>query len=544
MPEKLLSNHNFTWLNKWQIKEFTDYLTLLKEGFLFNLNFNKIWFENKSPEKIINILYNKLWLKKDASWSHSKLKERIYYIFKKVVNYDYKNKNKSFDKVMEEVLQISFDDLQIKQNIDHNLIKLFITLYNKSNFLTRLDLMSVKWISKKELKEIIYKELHISSEEDINAEKKALKQINTLYKEAIKIMWNNFKLKVPKNYKDTEWKSLDDFIDYAFSTSETKKAWYKTLIDCAVLKTMTACNAIIDNPLLFDLDQKLEKIIKKFKKNPWIHIITEKAWEIEFSYNNPTWWENSFARWKITYRSKDDIKILLKLIYNRKYSKLDFFKDLLWFRIEIDKKEYAENSIILFKNLFEWDIKLKNKWFLTNDFLEECKVIHWINISKEKKSWTSEDFVNASLIWTFIKEKWDKGTFPPWEIQFVYTWNKNESWYNKHEIYDTKKYISAISRLFWYVTLDQIKIIIHHFWLKSWLPENWILYHLTTPQKWKKSFLMKTKFSTCPNCNYYLSRDIHDEKLQELYKDITTNYIDITNDDFDEIYNRYLKIKI
>lgn len=64
MSEKLLPNHNFTWLNKWQIKEFKDYLTLLKEGFLFNLNFEKIDFENKSPDKITNYLYNNLWLKK------------------------------------------------------------------------------------------------------------------------------------------------------------------------------------------------------------------------------------------------------------------------------------------------------------------------------------------------------------------------------------------------------------------------------------------------------------------------------------------------
>lgn len=544
MPEKLLSNHNFTWLNKWQIKEFSDYLTLLKEGFLFNLNFEKIEFENKTPEKIINILYNKLWLQKDLSWVHSKLKETIYYIFKKVVNYDYKNKNKPFEEVMKEVLQISFDELEINQNIDNRLIKLFITLYNKSNFLTRLDLMSVKWIKNDELKEIIYNELQINPGIDDKAEQKAVKKINTLFKEAINVMWKNFKLKIPKNYKDIEWYSLDDFINYAFSTSETKKTWYKTLIDCAVIKTMSVCNAIIDNPLLFDLDQKLEKIIKKIKKVPWFHIINEKDWEIEFSYNNPLWWENSYTRWKITYRTKDDIKILLKLIYNRKYSKLDFFKDLLWFRVEIEKPEDAENGILLFKNLFESDTKLKNKWLLNNDFLEECKILHWINVSKDKKSWTSETFVNAALIWTFIREKWDKSTIPPWEIQFVYTWNRNESGYNKHEIYDTKKYISAISRLFWYITLDQIKTIIHHFALKSWLPESWILHHLTTPQKWKKSFLMRTRFSTCSSCNYYLSRDIYDEKLQELYKDITTNYIDINKDDYDEIYNRYIKIKI
>ncbi|NDK07895.1 hypothetical protein EOM39_01455 [Candidatus Gracilibacteria bacterium] len=544
MPEKLLSNHNFTGLNKGQIKEFSDYLTLLKEGFLFNLNFEKIEFENKTPEKIINILYNKLGLQKDLSGVHSKLKETIYYIFKKVVNYDYKNKNKPFEEVMKEVLQISFDELEINQNIDNRLIKLFITLYNKSNFLTRLDLMSVKGIKNNELKEIIYNELQINPGIDDKAEQKAVKKINTLFKEAINVMGNNFKLKIPKNYKDIEWYSLDDFINYAFSTSETKKTGYKTLIDCAIIKTMSVCNAIIDNPLLFDLNQKLEKIIKKIKKVPGFHIINEKDGEIEFSYNNPLGGENSYTRGKVTYRTKDDIKILLKLIYNRKYSKLDFFKDLLGFRVEIEKPEDAENGILLFKNLFESDTKLKNKGLLNNDFLEECKILHGINVSKDKKSGTSETFVNAALIGTFIREKGDKSTIPPGEIQFVYTGNKNESGYNKHEIYDTKKYISAISRLFGYITLDQIKTIIHHFALKSGLPESGILHHLTTPQKGKKSFLMRTRFSTCSSCNYYLSRDIYDEKLQELYKDITTNYIDINKDDYDEIYNRYIKIKI
>lgn len=543
MSEKLLPHHNFSWLNKWQIKDFKDYLTLLKEGFLFNLDLDKIkvdWFNKRS---LISYLYNKLDEIYDNKHIHSKLKEKIYIILKNVINYDYNKNDKTTEEVIKEVLQINFFKFKINQDVDQKLVEVFTTIYKKSSFLTRLDLMSVKGISSNEFKEIIYKELQLNWEEKW-IEKKAIKKLNKVFSDTINIMKTNFKLNIPKNYENKTWNNLDDFIEFAFTTSDERKTWYIKVIDCAILKTMTVYNSILDNPLLLELDRKLENIIKTIKKIPWFYIQEETDWKIVFNYNNPKGWVPSHARWTISYRTKDDMKILLKLLYNRKYTKLDFFKDLLWFRIEVDNEKNWENAILLFKDLFENDATLKNKWLLNNDFIEKCKNNYWISVDKEKKAWTSEDYVNAAYTWNFktnLKSNWVK---TPAEIQVVYIWNKNESGYNKHEIYDTKKYISAISRIFWYVTLEDIKILIHHYWLKSWLEERWILYHLIAPKKWKDSFLMKTRFSTCYSCNYYLSRDVYDEKLKELYKDITTEYTPLKEEEFESIYQRYLSIKI
>lgn len=538
---KNLPNHTYTWLNKWQIKEFKDYITLLKEGFLFNLNFDKIKIENYSKGKIISILSQGLNIE-EKKQNTTELKEKIYTIFKKIINYDYTNKNISTKEVFYEIITNFFQENNISPDtINEEFVMIIMELYKQSSFLTRLDLMSVKGISKEEFKKIIFEEFQLNPNDKCN-DKKALSKINKTFQETILIMKNHFKLNIPKDYLQKKWISIDEFIDFAFSTNDEKKTWYKRIIDCAILKTMNACNNIIENPLLYELDSKIEKIIEKFIKIPWLTIINEKKWEINFSYNNLVWWDNSYCKWKINYRTKEDIKILLKLLYNRKYTSLEFFKDLLQFRIEIENEKDWENIVLLLKNLFSWEIILKNKKLFNSKTIENLKNGR-IKVVNEKKSWASDDFINASISWHFTKEKWDHWVIPPAEIQIVYTWNKNESWYNKHEIYDLKKYISAISRLFGYITLEQIKWLIKHFWLKSWLEEKWILFHLLNTSKWKKSFLMKARFtSKWKTNNYFLSRDIYDEKLTELYKDTNIEFIDINNEEFEWIFDKYIKI--
>ncbi|EKD66231.1 MAG: hypothetical protein ACD_49C00059G0004 [uncultured bacterium (gcode 4)] len=402
--------------------------------------------------------------------------------------------------------------------------------------LTRLDLMCVKWISKEELLEIIQKET--ATERGILTNEELLKRINKVYVKSIEKMRYNFGLKVPEEYFDYKWKSLDEFLDFMLSTSNLERKWYLRLVDCAILKTMSSYDEIFDNPLVMELNKKLELIVKKIKKIPWLNVIKEEDGDIEFTYNSLDWSEPSFTKWRITYKTKENIKILLKLIYNRGYSKLDFFKDLLQFRVEVDSRIDWENALLLFNRELFWEnALLDNKWFFKKDFMENCQIEK--KKKKEEKSWTSDDFINASLAWHF---KGDTST--PAEFQFVRTWNNNESWYNKHEIYDTKKMLSVISRLFGYLTFEDIKLIIHEFWLRSELPEKWILYHLLTPQNKKKpSFLMKA--TACGNnCNCFISRDVCTQEYREFYAGNNIEYIDLYDSDFEDIRKKYLNTRI
>lgn len=532
---------NYSWLNKAQINEYNDYLILLKEWFLFNLDFNKTKFGDfNTKNQLLTYLWEKFNIPQNSKNSESHIKNILYWVFKKLINFDFKENKITKQQAIDQIL----NELFLNSNNDNQLTTLILDMYNKASFLTRLDLMSLKWVSKEDFKSLILQELWIDENKKDN-EKQALSTINKLFEYSINLMEKDLYLSIPKQYYWKSFKSLDDFVEYAFSTSNERKKWYLRVVDCAIIKTMSSYDQIMDNPIILDLNEKMKEIVNDIKNIPWLYIINEKDWEFEFNFNHPTWWVPNHARWKIVYRTKDDIKIILKLLYNRKYSKLDFFKDLLWLRVEVDDNKNWENSILLFKNIFSWNIEIDNKWFLKKEFIDHISDENNIKTRNRKpKAWVSEDFVNASLTW-------EKSSIP-FEVQFVYANNKNESGYSKHEIYDLKKYISAISRLFWYITLEQIKILIHYFGLKSWLPEEWILYNLFKSKRWKKSFLMKANFPNCRWQQFYLSRDIYDEKLESLYKDDSIGYSEIMwrkwtqnfEDEFQKIYQKYKEIRI
>ena len=146
MTEKPIDYPKFSWLNKWQINDFKDYSTILKEGFLFNLDFNKIKIEWFSKSKLIEHLNQKLHIKNDNKETNSKLKEIIYSILKKVIKYDFNKNNIPLEEAIKEILETSFKELNLDVYVDLRLINIFTTIYKKSSFLTRLDLITVTWI--------------------------------------------------------------------------------------------------------------------------------------------------------------------------------------------------------------------------------------------------------------------------------------------------------------------------------------------------------------------------------------------------------------
>ena len=153
-------------------------------------------------------------------------------------------------------------------------------------------------------------------------------------------------------------------------------------------------------------------------------------------------------------------------------------------------------------------------------------------------------FVNASLKWNVrLSDKSIWSIIPPLEIQVVYVWNKNESGYSKHEIYDSKKLLSVLSRLFWYVTLADIKLIIQEIWIKSWLPEMWILYYLLAPKNKKSSSYLLQLKNHCDRNLCFVSKDVRTPDIDKLYS-TWIEYKSFDTADFDNIWQKYLDTKI
>ena len=72
---KNLGHHTYSGLNKAEAKEYRDYLTLLKDGFLFNLKLDKIEIGWYSKKELLNSLYKEFEVKEDKS--NTKLLETL-----------------------------------------------------------------------------------------------------------------------------------------------------------------------------------------------------------------------------------------------------------------------------------------------------------------------------------------------------------------------------------------------------------------------------------------------------------------------------------
>ncbi|EKE26908.1 MAG: hypothetical protein ACD_4C00125G0006 [uncultured bacterium (gcode 4)] len=537
--------HKVDKLNKAEARDYQDYLTLFKEWILLNLKLDNVNIKWYTKKQIEDVLYDAFKIHKETEKANTELFQKIYFILKQTINHKSYQKLKN-EEIIRNVLEQSKMEFNTPENVTEELILIFTELNKKTEIITRLDLMSVKWLKREDIEDVLYKEVWLSKS-SWNKEK-LLKAINFIYQKAISKMPANFYLKIPEEYKKKNWKSIDEFIDFILSTSSDKREWYLRLVDCAILKTMDWYDEIFDNPLVSELNQKLDNVIKKIKNIPWMTILSEKDWDIEFSYNSKDWSNPRHVKWRISYRTKEGAKILMKILYNRKYTRLDFFSDLIGFMVEVDNQEMGEKAITLFnRELFCDDSKLNDKWFLSEKFKEKCWIKLW---NQWKKVSTSDSFVNASLTWSFLSWslKWfndDKNhnnQIPPIEVQFVYVWNKNESWFSKHEIYDSKKLLWVISRLIWYLTLDDIKLIINEVALKSWLPEEWILHHLMVPKSKKdKSYLMKMDIPGTQGY-YFTTREVHNKFLENFYNS-WIEYKHLQEEDFQDIWKKYLDIK-
>lgn len=139
----------------------------------------------------------------------------------------------------------------------------------------------------------------------------------------------------------------------------------------------------------------------------------------------------------------------------------------------------------------------------------EAKLVGDINNTENKKANQGEKVTNTI------------------EVQFAYTGNKNESGFNKHEIYDLKKILSAACRLMGTLTVGNIKVAVRET-LKllennrqvedrrlNNLNEQSILIHLLYSKE-EHGFLIPIRINGDLR---FVTKDIYTENFHALYRD-------------------------
>ncbi len=287
-----------------------------------------------------------------------------------------------------------------------------------------------------------------------------LHQINFLLKiantdETLWFLSEIFKYKkIPRLQSDFKFKSLEELFNFMRSAwPETPEAKSK----CIMMKVISWVADAIRTPWLEDLDKKLKELLENLTLILWIR----DFWDIKIWKKWDFWIE-------IFWRSKTFNSLLLKTLWDPEYDKVSNAKDPVWLTFEINgwwKKEYLE----LFWDVLNgclalwWKlIEIKSKWIPKDDIIkficnnEDLNWIKWIeNIKEEKKSWTTEWYMDLK----FIIQFWDTKT----EIKITPHENQNQEWLNFQWIYAMlNRYIEwfIIRHLNdWYITEEELKMI-------------------------------------------------------------------------------------
>lgn len=430
--------------------------------------------------------------------------------------------------------------LKIKSNLElYTIIDDFLKWEkNSSNQLTIMDLLPVEWTLKKDdirkILETIFKTKNVS---------KILKRINVVYKENINFIDSVLLRKLPEWYHEKEWKNLDEFIDYVYDTVNWKSRISKRITDCVILKTMCWVDKLLESSKLAQVVKDLDETLFKFKNIEWISTYWESDNWFYFIYNKPIWSKKSWPehlKWYFVFRKKKVEKIILKTKYNRKYNDVNLLNDLVAFYIEINEWEEEKATKFLLENMFSEKYKLDTKWWmLSGEFINQNKIkLRW----QWTKNSTWETFQNISIIgeipyWKNLQEKTQEI-----EAQIVKIKNKNNAWFNNHNIYDMLKFLSATCRDQWYLTIEDIKISIQEIWIYSWIPEKNIIHYLLFPtnnkaEKWDNSgFLIPLEYC---NSLFFVTSDTYSEDIHKIYE----NYPKINKNSIseDDMYKNFIE---
>ncbi|MDD2916262.1 MAG: hypothetical protein PHH70_00250 [Candidatus Gracilibacteria bacterium] len=398
--------------------------------------------------------------------------------------------------------------------------------------LTPHDLYSLRGISDDKLYQLVLKELGLNEKSSECQMREGLKRLHMIYNHSIHELENTFLLPIPEERKGMKWSSIRAFTDDIYSTLESPKCGYSTIVQCALFKTMYAVKNILDHHGdMTHAIQETQAVIEKIKKMPGFTVIKEKENTHDIYFTNGLSSDDpNYIEGRLNFRTKQFKSLLLKLIYNRPHFTSAIVQDVTGVRIEIDapcSTKMGDRAIKYFAGgLFERCEMDQKGAFLSPDF--EADIPR--RIRKTPKEGTGE-LTEAKLVGS-VKKSCSSGNGEAVitndiEVQFVYTGNKNESGFNKHEIYDLKKLLSAVCRLMGSLTVGNIKLAIRETLkvlhendkrrggLLNPLNEKSILAHLLYSKK-EHGFLMSVRMDGELR---FVTKDIYVENFHSLYKD-------------------------
>ncbi len=380
--------------------------------------------------------------------------------------------------------------------------------------------------------------------------------MNDVYRMSMQEMEETFLLPIPKEKKEKIWSSIQDFSDSVHDILNAPRPGYSTIVTCAILKTMYAVKDILDHH--GDLEKVItetDKVIEKIKKLPGFTVIKEDKNTHDIYFHNGFHSEDPrYFSGRLNSRTKRFKSVLLKLIYNRSYFTSTLLKDFIGLRIEIDDPSGTHMGDQAFhyfgEYLFGNQYEAKEKGaFLSSRFIPHNSV----KISKAKKALTG-DLIEVKIVGK-VKNTSSKNMTQDIsnsvELQIVYTGNKNNSGFNKHEIYDLKKILSAVSRLVGTLSIGNIKVAIREtlkileegnkqegdkkvrHQLFNRFTEESILSHLLYPNRDGITFLRPMRIQSELR---FITEDVYNENFHDLYKNYPHPLEELDAIEFERLY--------
>lgn len=259
------------------------------------------------------------------------------------------------------------------------------------------------------------------------------------------------------------------------------------VIECALIRAMDHVYDTLSSDRYRGLDEESELILRQIKSISGVQITNENESGFDIRYDHPS----RYFEGHVFLRKKNFFKILLKMAYNRRYGEAEALKDLLGMRYETlnPNPENMANAVAFFqKAVFDFGAMYEEKGALLGADLIREKGIRFLPGDPRKKG-TNSKLKNGDITGTVSHKETgsEKVTTGNIEMQFQYVGGM-ENGFNKTEIYELKKFLSASSRILKGFDIKNLKFFIRIFAGESGLSEQSILHHLFFPNEgWDKS---------------------------------------------------------
>lgn len=369
---------------------------------------------------------------------------------------------------------------------------------NDNQLYTVVDVRNLRWLNNNQIKSLFSNNFAIDIESNEWIEK-----VNDFYQSAIDFIEKRYWKKVPSEVRNRKILDVSDIKTILDSTWQ----WVSWIFYCAISKVMFSIIPAQNDVRISGIG-KIHQEISEYIANP-LHSTEEIAeWVEEWKITIDETW---FAVPVVLYHRKKELEsIYWKEMWNSEYKSMDDFKDLHWFTLEMDSKNPLDMILILQRYYFilrdrakikkddDWlEIDIENKNMISLEDLEKYKdnidpdfyeILYEAirksqskSAKKQEEKWTNKEYKDIKITTKFRSSnpKWRylSDVYSWTEFKFTQKWNNNEKWLSFHPIFDYKKRLRELTRVFGFVTKFDLVFFVNEFFDK--LDENLM-------KKWKK----------------------------------------------------------